>query len=424
MRFHVFSQFKTGNSAVDMVLFGFLMHLGDKVLNLINKCYDKYSNKINLTKPKNYMTIPEYEINQENVAFTNFVWYISNESPPETGHVNAYKRQKAKSTDFPVAAGCYSSCEWRGITFEYEFSEKEDKALGVGSRRSVTISSEDITLDTLKEFVQNLSSIKEKALESSKIWEQMAWTQYEDAWKCKLSHNRKLIDTIALDKNQLTDLKQDIELFLDSEDYYMSKGIPWNRGYLLHGPPGTGKTSLIKALSYTYRMDMYILNLRDVNSDQQLKALVNAVLPRSMLILEDIDSMSDIIKKRDQTIDDQDDADTRWSALTLSGVLNVLDGLISSHGRVLVMTSNHPELIDDAVLRPGRCDMKLELDYCSFKQMQEIFKIFLDKELPQEFSNLPKMSPAELVNICLQNRKTPKRALATLSSKTKKKIKY
>ena len=172
------------------------------------------------------------------------------------------------------------------------------------------------------------------------------------------------IEAVALDRGVKEDIVADLEKFLESEKRYVERGLDWHRGYLLHGPPGTGKTSLVKSLAGMFRINVYFLSLNDVKNDTELIALMSDVDPRSIVLLEDIDSMF------------SGNRDVQGDGVTMAGLLNVLDGLCTPHGMICIMTTNHPEKLDPALVRPGRIDVQIELSYATQSQVNEHYSYF------------------------------------------------
>lgn len=161
-----------------------------------------------------------------------------------------------------------------------------------------------------------------------------------------------------------------VKTFVDSKDKYERLALPYHTGVLLYGPPGTGKTSVIHAISTEFKMDVYQINLSSIDNDDELAEMVSDIPGRSIILLEDVDVATPSIQDRN-SIDSSE-------KVSLSGLLNVLDGSLSPTGSVIFMTTNDIDSIDSAVLRPGRSDLKVELSYMDQNQLSNTFKYFLD----------------------------------------------
>lgn len=157
------------------------------------------------------------------------------------------------------------------------------------------------------------------------------------------------MDSVVLDQDLAQELVEDIQRFQQSAEWYRDKGVPYRRGYLLHGPPGTGKTSFTQAVAGQLNLNICYLNLSGGTlDDDSVNSLLNEAPPSSIILLEDIDGIfverSSVQKK------------SRGRQVSFSGLLNALDGVRSQEGRILFMTTNHRERLDPALLRPGRAD--------------------------------------------------------------------
>jgi chaperone BCS1 len=170
---------------------------------------------------------------------------------------------------------------------------------------------------------------------------------------------------------------EDIRRFQKSESWYNDRGIPYRRGYLLHGAPGNGKSSLVIALASTLQFDIYTLNLSSHSlSNEGLLELMSSIPTNSMILIEDIDCVFLQRKKADDK-----------ESVTFSGLLNAIDGVMASEGRILFMTTNHVETLDPALIRPGRVDLSLELANASRDQMERLFlRFFPLPEVAKKFA--------------------------------------
>ncbi|KAF2704880.1 P-loop containing nucleoside triphosphate hydrolase protein [Pleomassaria siparia CBS 279.74] len=186
-------------------------------------------------------------------------------------------------------------------------------------------------------------------------------------WQSVTKAVRRL-DTIEIDDIVKADLVKDAEYFYSQEaqNFYADCGIPYRYGYLFHGPPGTGKTSFSAALAGHLNCDLYMINLAagDVSDGKLLRLFLS--LPRKcVVVIEDIDSTG-IGREQDAvpvptSLEGAAATTTerRRSNVTLSGLLNAIDGNASQEGRLLIMTSNNPEALDEALIRPGRVDKEV-----------------------------------------------------------------
>lgn len=238
------------------------------------------------------------------------------------------------------------------------------------------------------------------------------------------------IRTVVLDHKEKHDVLADVNEYLHpaTPRWYASRGIPLRRGYLFHGPPGTGKTSFSFALAGVFGIDIYVISLQDISVTEEDLAVLFTKLPRRcVILLEDIDSAGlrregetatddnkdkDKDKKKDKSkskekaktddVSSSSDSDSDSSSseeevkskkkrrrgaqtettrkrgskkgISLSGLLNAIDGVASHEGRVLIMTTNKPESLDEALVRPGRVDVQVGFAHASAFQVEELFQ--------------------------------------------------
>lgn len=168
-------------------------------------------------------------------------------------------------------------------------------------------------------------------------------------------------ETLAMDPELKKTIIEDLERFVRRKDYYKKVGKAWKRGYLLYGPPGTGKSSLIAAMANYLSFDIYDLELSSIYSNSDLRNILLSTTNKSIVVIEDIDCS---VQTQDRQNGGGDDGSSK---LTLSGILNFIDGLWSSSGdeRIIIFTTNHKDRLDPALLRPGRMDVHINLSYCT-----------------------------------------------------------
>lgn len=239
--------------------------------------------------------------------------------------------------------------------------------------------------------------------------------------------DKRGFETIYLPDAQMNDIKMEIEKFSELEQFYKECQVPYKKGLLFHGPPGTGKTSLVKALAYEYQLDVYTINVNDeeVNDDTISNILNSLGGNKKILLFEDIDTAfadkekvknenktsnnKSLIIKADFLSDTESDNDKNINTikqnpknkrkrlagfndgkekqpskkfLTYSGLLNAMDGILSNQCSVLtIMTTNYIDRLGPAFLRPGRIDRIFELGPCCAEQIKKMVEYFIKKRL-------------------------------------------
>ena len=177
------------------------------------------------------------------------------------------------------------------------------------------------------------------------------------------------ISSVILKGDEARSVLDDARAFLGLERWYAERGIPYRRGYLLHGAPGSGKTSLVCAIAGELRLPIYQLRLTGAGlDDEAFQRLLAATSRRAVVLLEDVDAARGAAvgsrtgrepstpvgsPKREST--DGGSA----SLLTLPGLLNALDGVGAVDGRLLFMTCHRATSLEPALVRPGRIDMRV-----------------------------------------------------------------
>jgi chaperone BCS1 len=181
-------------------------------------------------------------------------------------------------------------------------------------------------------------------------------------WNRDVSYNRKRSENVVMDPTVKAQLFNNLRAFMKEEtaDKFARECIPYRKGILLYGVPGTGKTSLAAAIANELDIDMYSINMSICTDDERLFSALDE-LPKGntkkfrVILLEDVDAVGRAAKTRDE------DEDNDGQGVTQAGFLNFLDG-VSTPDRVLfIMTTNHPDRLDPAVIRDGRCDVRLEV---------------------------------------------------------------
>ncbi|KAG1857362.1 P-loop containing nucleoside triphosphate hydrolase protein [Suillus subalutaceus] len=248
-------------------------------------------------------------------------------------------------------------------------------------------------------------------------------------WRWNGARQKRPMSSIVLQPGVKDMLLADCKDFLCSEDWYAERGIPFRRGYLLHGVPGSGKTSLIHSLAGELGLDIYVVSLSSKGmSDNTLTTLMGHVPSRCILLLEDLDAAFTRSVSRDAsstgapTTSNTNSTTTETndgSTLSLSGLLNSLDGVAAAEGRLLFATTNHIERLDPALSRPGRMDVWVNFTHATKWQAEGIFKCFF----PSKPAGASAASPSEELskdvdtsqkNLPLPKRKAPSHTIPVL----------
>lgn len=201
-----------------------------------------------------------------------------------------------------------------------------------------------------------------------------ATTDYDGAtWDVVARKPIREMDTVDINQEDQARLLEDAEKYLQesTKAWYARRGIPYRRGYLFHGPPGTGKPSLSVALAGRFKLDVYQVQLSSSGiTDANILELFASLPSQCILLLEDIDSAG---LTREVADADASKPKNHGGSLTLSGVLNALDGAAAPEGHILIMSTNHPENLDPALIRAGRIDYNFEFKLAEKEVAKKIF---------------------------------------------------
>ncbi|CAM0151370.1 unnamed protein product [Urochloa decumbens] len=200
-------------------------------------------------------------------------------------------------------------------------------------------------------------------------------------------------DMLAMDHHKKVEIMEDLNTFREAKEYHSKVGKAWKRGYLLHGPPGTGKSTMIGAMANLLRYDVYDLDLTSIKDNAELRKLFLDTTDKSIIVIEDIDAIEvELTTKRKGKEAAQENSNSHrvkielpdknedHGKVTLSGLLSFVDGLWSACGseRIFVFTTNHIDRLDPALIRRGRMDRHIKMSYCKFEAFKMLAKSYLD----------------------------------------------
>ncbi|GAA5973844.1 hypothetical protein JCM11641_003189 [Rhodosporidiobolus odoratus] len=232
------------------------------------------------------------------------------------------------------------------------------------------------TLSRDRNLFSRLLDEARKLAQQAQVGRTVIYTAWGAEWRpFGRPREKRLLESVVLDEGVKERVVEDVKAFMGRGRWYSERGIPYRRGYLLHGPPGSGKSSFIQALAGELDYNICVLNLSERGlTDDKLNHLLANAPERSVVLLEDIDAA---FSKRQQT------GEAGFNSnVTFSGLLNALDGVASSTSqRILFLTTNHLEQLDPALIRPGRVDLKELIDDATPYQARELFtRFYADEE--------------------------------------------
>lgn len=289
----------------------------------------------------------------------------------KTGRTDQEREEKAFEL-LPSYGFYWLWWKYKLLTF---YSEKKDSSGGAdydGKKlvRTVTLElwgtrNRNLLLDIIMEAREEFEKLAPKSMKF--------YTHTSDYWE-SYSMDQRSLETVYLTEKQLKDILTDFQKFFMSKEKYRSLGIPWRRTYLLEGPPGSGKSTLVQALSSHFKVPIYYFNVSKTSANTA-RALLFAVSSPCIILMEDIDSIEAAktrIKKTTKKLTKTEEGKPDLG-LNPSELLNLLDGIIATEQRIVIMTTNHPETLDAAILRPGRTDRRFHLGFAADAELRRFY---------------------------------------------------
>ncbi|GAA5910747.1 hypothetical protein JCM8208_003553 [Rhodotorula glutinis] len=231
------------------------------------------------------------------------------------------------------------------------------------------------TLSRDRDLFSNLLGEARELAQQAVVGRTVIYTAWGAEWRpFGQPREKRLLESVVLDEGVKERVVEDVQGFMRRGKWYSERGIPYRRGYLLYGPPGSGKSSFIQALAGSLDYNICVLNLSERGlTDDKLNHLLANAPERCFMLLEDIDAA---FSSRSQT------GEAGFNSnVTFSGLLNALDGVASSTSqRLMFLTTNHLEKLDAALIRPGRVDLKELIDDATPHQASELFTRFYHDE--------------------------------------------
>ena len=316
------------------------------------------------------------------------------------------------------------------VTVRHEFkSMKSDKDEYIYQHYELSLSSSDNNMNTVVEYINRVIE-KYDGDQVLKLQKPQIYTlngfdkECKDASYDELSFatNKTFSNMFFEDKERLINR---IDMFERNKERFHYLGMPYTFGLMFHGEPGTGKTSAIKAIANYTQRHIILISVKKVNTLERLQKIFlserinDARIPmeKRLYVFDDVDcsqwrnivldrkykkdcsqavqdksaaeniaeclkeALCTEVKTKDK---DKDKQPTHEFDLTLGDLLEILDGMIEMPGRMIIMTSNHPDMLDPALLRPGRIDLTIEFKKLTRTNIKDIYRYWFDKDLPDE----------------------------------------
>ena len=194
-------------------------------------------------------------------------------------------------------------------------------------------------------------------------------------WETTPSRALRPLESVFMNDGMRDVILEDTLNFFQSESWYTQRGIPYHRGYLFHGVPGTGKTSLVKALASHLNRPLCYLRINSVDDDRDLLNAFITAPKNAIILLEDIDTLK-ATHDREESDESEQFGGKAASGVSLGGLLNTLDGVVSVEGRLVIMTTNYPQKLDAALMRPGRVDQSWCFEALNTESATRMIKTF------------------------------------------------
>lgn len=418
--------------------FMFINFLIDKLIpSYIRKYFERYSQKlVNSLNPYIQVYFDEFkgEHLRSNQAFSAIRHYLREESCAKAKKLNADVVTGSKSPILSMDSNQEVTDEFQGVKVWWRARKvvAATQNRGFNSYPPAEVRSYCLTFHSRDRelIIENyINHVVEggKAIQARNRKKKLYSNNPIDGrhsgnkWSHVTFQHPATFDTLAMEMTKKEDIKNDLLKFVKGKEYYAKIGKAWKRGYLLYGPPGTGKSTMIAAMANLLNYDVYDLELTAVKDNTELKRLLIETSNKSIIVIEDIDCSIDLTgqrdkkKRKDEHEKKKEDSvsvpeiakeeGTKLSSnVTLSGLLNFIDGLWSACGeeRVIVFTTNYVNKLDPALIRRGRMDKHIEMSYCCFEAFKFLAKNYLEvesHELFEEIGGLLKevsISPADV----------------------------
>jgi SpoVK/Ycf46/Vps4 family AAA+-type ATPase len=334
-----------------------------------------------------------------------------------------------QKSSFEIDAGIF--CE---ITTFYNNIESSDKKTNINKEEyQIEIWSEHMNCQDLLKYIEKITDEYEREQRDRSNRKKYIFTfdgsdpEIGLKWQVAEFNNKRKLDHVFFEEKE--EVVHFLEKFMKERELYEKIGKPYQLGILLEGEPGCGKTSFILALADYFDRSIKDCQFNRMKTIDDLEKCIHCIgydnkdmsVNKVIMVAEDFDCMTDVAKSRkliqkenqesimkaqkrnDEfqknmasfqseeakailcAIASQDDMTapqvvlpkpdpSKSRDITLSSFLNIMDGINNQPGRIIIFTTNHPETLDEAFLRPGRIDLRIKFGRPSRKVMHQIIQ--------------------------------------------------
>ena len=355
-------------------------------------------------------------IHNQDDLFYNFIeWYERKGFSNKSRTLRAMSG-KSSSEGPRISIGYGIHYFWYGLRL-YQANREQEPSQMANVKEKITIS----TLGRTQKPIRNMlgQCAPNQSSDRTRVF------VHNGYWYLVGEQPARIMETIFIpqrDKDKMIDV---VNKFISNRAFYERSGIPYRLGLALHGIPGTGKTSMVRALCHYLKRDLYLLDMAKLDNDKLMEAF-NSLPSRCVILIEDIDTYSHCTKRvvRDNSVPKSPNGDAgvikavqELSGITLSGVLNAIDGVVAVSDRILVVTTNHFDKLDWALKRKGRIDHDVWFGYMN----EDTFRTMMSRtypgfEVPAEFKIPENITPVDLQSAILAYPEDPQKALGELKT--------
>ena len=347
-----------------------------------------YEHTINLVSKKVHVSLTiEEQDHQEAFKWINS-WTEKHLRKRKIASLRLSRKEAEDSdTDYSVVPGYgFYYFWWKKKLVTFESSKKESTGSVYDKNKLIrTIElklwgtrSRELLLDVVEEAMTEFEKDNPK--------QTLYYTHTSDYWDSHTLRVRPL-DTLYLPEGQLASIVEDFTSFYASKEKYLRLGIPFRRGYLFYGPPGSGKTTTVQGLAGHFNVKIYIVNLSSGLSASNLTDLLVDCKGPCIVLMEDVDCVG-AATAREETKEVK-------LGIQTNELLNILDGLVATEDRIVIMTTNHPEKLDRALVRAGRVDRRFHLGYAADPEIQRFHNNASKFYTLPEFPEFRRLLPGE-----------------------------